>query len=289
MAQDSDYDTRNDWGIIHCIRSEGEDEIHVLRLRIQAVPSGDGKKQIKTALERAGRVFGEGDFQWGNHRILPRDEWLALDQVAAELITYADLLDEAKGEKRVTVRFPIGLHSMLVKAAQGKSFNQFCIDVMAAAVGYEPEPLAPTLPRIARQQGVSEAEMEDKVQTIADRVRPRLSNPLTQKMGASFANLAGLPPEQQKQQIMAVWSDPDFVQRHNDGMREMMSLTEEELAKRLGVGLEEAQKISGDLKMLTADYAERGVNGLKASSPEQVKDNTLLLRDIFSGNIPPKL
>lgn len=289
MSHDSSNTERDDWGIVHCIRSEGEEEARILRLRIQDVPEGIGKKQIKTALERAGRVFGEGDFLWGNHRIIPHDEWHDLDQAAAEAITYPNLLDEAKGEKRVTVRFPIGLHNALVKAARGKSFNQFCVGVMAAAVGYEQELLAPALPRLAQLLDVSEGEMVSRVQRMVKEAQPRLSSPLSQKMGGHFANVAGLPPEQQKQQAVAFWSDPQNVQDYQNAIQATAHMTEEQLAEmgeRLGVSVEKARQLTEKLRALPADHVEQGLKELKAASSEQIKDSSLLLRDVFRGSRP---
>lgn len=284
----TDNSMRNDWGVLHSIRNESE-EVSILRLRVQDVPEGIGRKQIKTALERAGRVFGEGDYVWGNHKILPHDEWLELDQAAAEGITYTDLLDEAKGEKRVTVRFPIGLHNALAKAARGKSFNQFCIDVMGAAVGYEQDPLVPAVPRLAEILGVSEAEMAERMQRMAEGVKPTLTSPLTQKLGHGLTNIAGLPADQQKQMIMSLVSNPQFIDDYQRAVQESADFSEEQLAEmseKLGLSVEETRERLGKVRALPAGFMEQGLNGLKMASPDQVKDINLLLRDTFTGSLP---
>ena len=59
---------------------------------------------LKEALEEAGRSYGEGPYLWGNYRLLPRSEWPeapAPDPAgeSMETVAYADLLDEANGEK----------------------------------------------------------------------------------------------------------------------------------------------------------------------------------------------
>ena len=56
------------------------------------------------------------------------------------LIPYSDLLDDLKGEKRVTLRLPLELHSLLASAAYSEvssSLNSFCIKKLAEAVDYD--------------------------------------------------------------------------------------------------------------------------------------------------------
>ena len=56
------------------------------------------------------------------------------------LIPYSDLLDDLQGEKRITLRLPLELHSLLSGAAYSNasaSLNSFCINTLAEAVGYE--------------------------------------------------------------------------------------------------------------------------------------------------------
>lgn len=56
------------------------------------------------------------------------------------LIPYNDLLDDLQGEKRITLRLPLELHSLLARAAYrdvSSSLNSFCIHMLAEAVGYD--------------------------------------------------------------------------------------------------------------------------------------------------------
>ena len=56
------------------------------------------------------------------------------------LIPYSDLLDDLQGEKRITLRLPLELHSLLSRAAYrdaSSSLNSFCIHTLAEAVGYD--------------------------------------------------------------------------------------------------------------------------------------------------------
>jgi len=146
------------WGVLHRIQQDEREHL-ILRLRIRDVPPGVTNGDLRVALERAGRVFAEGSFLWGNHYITSQAECPDMAHAAGETISYADLLDEAQGEKRITLRVPIGLHAAIVRAARGGSVNQFCIDILAATVGYQegdplPEPLAdgvPVLPEFVRQ------------------------------------------------------------------------------------------------------------------------------------------
>lgn len=54
-------------------------------------------------------------------------------------VTYASLQDESTGEKRITLRMPLGLHSALSREAYSRdysSLNSFCINFLANAVEY---------------------------------------------------------------------------------------------------------------------------------------------------------
>jgi len=138
MPRDSDGPPSTDWGIFHRVLQE-EEEHHLLRLVLTGVPEGIGREALKEALEKAGRTYGEGPYLWGNHKLLPREQWLPDAGVTGQLEpvetqSFRDLVDEANGEKRVTLRLPIGLHAALVKAAEGRSFNQFCVDTLHAAL-----------------------------------------------------------------------------------------------------------------------------------------------------------
>ena len=178
------------------------------------------------------------------------------------------------------MRFPIGLHQAAVQATRGRSFNQFCVDVMAAAVGYEPEPLAPALPRLAQQQGISEGEMRARMQKMARETQPTLAAPLTQKMAGHFANVAGLSPEQQKQKIATFWSDPQRVQAYHQAIQASADLSDEQLAQmgeKSGLSVEEVRQRMEKTRALPAGFIEQGITELQAN---------LMLRDVFSGNVP---
>ncbi len=54
-------------------------------------------------------------------------------------VTYASLLDGSTGEKRITLRMPLGLHSALSREAYSRGYatlNSFCINFLANAVEY---------------------------------------------------------------------------------------------------------------------------------------------------------
>lgn len=67
--------------------------------------------------------------------------WMDDDlQECCRLVSYSDLMDELKGEKRVTLRLPLELHSLLASAAYAvvsSSLNSFCIKKLAEAVEYD--------------------------------------------------------------------------------------------------------------------------------------------------------
>ena len=138
MAQEPTNPPVTDWGVLHRVLQDDE-EHHLLRLVITGVPEHAGREEIREALEKAGRTYGEGPYLWGNYRLLPRSQWprdlgSEPENEQVESLTFGDLLDEANGEKRVTLRLPIGLHAALVKAAEGRSFNQFCVNTLYAAM-----------------------------------------------------------------------------------------------------------------------------------------------------------
>jgi hypothetical protein len=150
MPQEPARQPVTDWGVLHRVLQDDE-EHHLLRLLIIGVPKPAGREEIKEALEKAGRTYGEGPYLWGNYRLLPRDHWppdlgSGPEAEAAESLTFSDLLDEANGEKRVTLRLPVGLHAALVKAAEGRSFNQFCVNTLYAAIHMVREGTLETMP-----------------------------------------------------------------------------------------------------------------------------------------------
>lgn len=80
---------------------------------------------------RIATVMGENDFSV----LLDED----LNQMC-RLVSYGALADSLKGEKRVTLRLPLGLHSCLVREAYlgvHSSLNSFCIQALANAVNYD--------------------------------------------------------------------------------------------------------------------------------------------------------
>ncbi len=59
---------------------------------------------------------------------------------SCRLVPYSDLLDDLQGEKRITLRLPLELHSLLVSAAYNNvssSLNSFCIEKLAEAVEFD--------------------------------------------------------------------------------------------------------------------------------------------------------
>lgn len=64
--------------------------------------------------------------------LLYQDMWFF-----CRIVTYSGLLDSLKGEKRITLRLPMGLHSALARASQSYgSLNSYCIKTLAASVNY---------------------------------------------------------------------------------------------------------------------------------------------------------
>jgi hypothetical protein len=138
MSAESKAQLVTDWGVLHRVVQD-DDEHHLLCLVITSVPEKVGKQELQEALEKAGRVYGESSYPWGNHRVLPRQRWpqdwdVEHENQQVATLRFSDLLDEASGEKRVTLRLPIGLHAALVKASEGRSFNQFCVDTLSTAL-----------------------------------------------------------------------------------------------------------------------------------------------------------
>jgi hypothetical protein len=265
--------------VLHRILLEDQ-EHRVLRLRIRDVPAGVGQRETQTALERAGRTFGDGAFLWGNHSILPQDAWQELERAAAETISYADLLDEAKGEKRITLRLPVGLHAAAVKAAGGKSFNQFCADILADAVGYREEELAPYVPRLAARFGKTEEAIADITQRAVDRARAYPTG-REDTMAELFGGISQLPAEQQKAQLLAGLSS------HADAIRaahEHLATADDDVIAAMAP---RSGKTPEELRAFFAQMASTGLaqerERLAAADPEDIKATYLQLREIFRG------
>lgn len=280
----------NDWGVLHRILTD-DGETRRLRLRLRDVPEGKGRKEIKTALERAGRVFAEGAVAWGNHTVAPRDEWLDLDAETAETLTYADLLDEARGEKRVTVRLAIGLHAQLVKAAGGKSFNQFVTDTLAGAIGYTDETIDASLPRLADRQGITVEAMRERMTKWS--MATDLTAPFAQQFAEGLAKMSTLPAEQMKAQKDAFLASPQWAEAQK--IHERMQSGEDIFAE---VSDEELADAAAKLNMTPEQFHERMAlvrektrnvdwdahrDEVRQGSAQDAKDTMLMLRDVFSG------
>ena len=193
-----------EWGVVYRVLDD-DVEHALLRLHIMDVPIEVDKPQIKKALERAGRTYGEGRYLWGNHSVLPHDRWplmyMGQSDEPAEEITYADLLDEGNGERRVTLRLPVGLHAALVKSASGASasLNQFCLQALAAAVTYDLSPApAGNLAEVSGMLGITEEALAEIIRHAPPEVRE-------QTLEASKA-LSGLPPERAKNRTLAYYN-----------------------------------------------------------------------------------
>lgn len=76
-------------------------------------------------------VMGENDFL-----VLLNEDY----DSGCRLVSYAALIDNLRGEKRVTLRLPLGLHTSLIREANAgsyRSLNSFCIQMLAKAVDYD--------------------------------------------------------------------------------------------------------------------------------------------------------
>lgn len=117
---------------------------------IKNVPSEENVETLKDILERTGQLrllSLDGEESWNYLKVVPEDMWpktnwtyhptnLAED-VTDSVISYEELLDKIHDEKRFTLRLPTGLHVKLIRAAGKASLNQFCVDSLSKAVGYE--------------------------------------------------------------------------------------------------------------------------------------------------------
>lgn len=284
-------DTRaHDWGVLHRILTD-DGETRRLRLRLRDVPEGKGRKEIKAALERAGRVFAEGAVAWGNHAVLPRDEWLDLDTEPAETLTFTDLLDEARGEKRVTVRLPVGLHAQLVKTAGAKSFNQFVTDTLAEAIGYADEPIDASLSRLAERQGISVDELRERMVKMS--AADTSQSPLARQFAEHLAKIATLPAEQLKAQNVAFQTSPEWAEaqkiheRIQSGEDIFAGITDEQLADtaaKLNISPEQFREKMKEMGKKTKNIDWNAHTVEVCERPAQdAKDTALMLRDVFSG------
>lgn len=104
--------------------------------------SGEVKRQVELLQATALRVgeMCDGDVPYIENAL--SDDNTILDEEHNfywRRVTYSGLLDELKGEKRITLRLPMGLHSALGREAYSRgygSLNSFCINVLAGAVEY---------------------------------------------------------------------------------------------------------------------------------------------------------
>lgn len=76
-------------------------------------------------------VMGENDFS-----VLLNEDYDSM----CRLVSYGALIDSLRGEKRVTLRLPLGLHTSLIREANAgayRSLNSFCIQALAESANYD--------------------------------------------------------------------------------------------------------------------------------------------------------
>lgn len=122
---------------------EGEVKFTMTRLLLTNAPEQLAKSELKQMLSKVGE-----DFEWGTCRVLPDYDWNDHHEFLGDAyqngclsLSYDDVLDQIGEEKRLTLRLPSGLHTLVAKAAATRkvSINQFCIKTLAEAVGTEIE------------------------------------------------------------------------------------------------------------------------------------------------------
>ena len=270
----------NDWGVVHRVLHDGGED-RILRLRITGVPENMTRESLRLALAAAGRVYGDGGRAWGNHAILPRDEWTEHEGDPAEILSYADLKDEAKGEKRVTLRIPIGLHTALVRVARGKSFNQFCCDTLGAAVGWAEDSLEAAVPRLAASRGKSDADMRSEINRMASAARADPSE-RRGRLASHFGQVATMTPERLKARQDAIMSEPQIQEAFALIPEAMDSLPDSELAATAAAHGITVAKLREKIRKTHAEMPALFA-ALQSQTPEQAKDTASLLRDVMAG------
>ena len=122
---------------------EGEVKFTMTRLLLTNAPEQLAKSELKKMLSKVGE-----DFEWGICRVLPDYDWNDHHEFLGDAyqngclsLNYDDVLDQIGEERRLTLRLPSGLHTLVAKAASTRkvSINQFCINTLAETVGTEIE------------------------------------------------------------------------------------------------------------------------------------------------------
>jgi len=126
-----DYDEQVDWSNGYKLAAS-ERWNDALRAKVSELKEESQKtdEEIEDGVPRA------LDTELGRRVILGNDSC----DLLCRIVTYADLWDHLTGEKRITLRLPRGLHSLLARNAYqsaSSSLNSFCTRTLADAVGYE--------------------------------------------------------------------------------------------------------------------------------------------------------
>ena len=126
---------------------KGEEERHLdWTSGNKVVPSdswNDDLKQEVALLQSTALRVGEETYGVVYVRDAEGDDSFVLDDEHNcywRRVTFSGLLDQLTGEKRITLRLPLGLHSALGREAYSRgynSLNSFCINLLANAVNYE--------------------------------------------------------------------------------------------------------------------------------------------------------
>ena len=132
-------DNSVDYTAYAIVEREWDDEDEVLgdpMLYIVDVPPVN-RQVVKDALVKAKRTFGDPDKPWRNYTLLSADKWnldtqMAYDAADSLIVTFDDLLMEANGERKMTLKVPVSLHQELAELSKkaGQNVDEYCLDIL---------------------------------------------------------------------------------------------------------------------------------------------------------------
>ncbi|BDI30555.1 hypothetical protein CCAX7_26060 [Capsulimonas corticalis] len=129
------------WAVVHNIVIQANHPVNgvmqTVELFVTNVPQDLEYQIVKDTIEQAGYFFGDSGVRWGNYQIVPDKDWITgweheFTYPNKTKISYDELLEQSKIEKRITLRLPPIIHNYLAYSASltNSSLNQLITEIL---------------------------------------------------------------------------------------------------------------------------------------------------------------
>ena len=130
------------WAVVHSITIIQNHRLNAGTLQtaeffITNVPPDLDYQKVKDTIEQAGYFFGDAGVRWGNYLLYPEDQWIAgwqfeFNDPNRTRVTYDELLEQSRIDKRITLRLAPAIHNYLAycATAANTSVNQLITEII---------------------------------------------------------------------------------------------------------------------------------------------------------------